>query len=941
MRNNYKLKTQLGLFLSCFMMMYSFGLKAQTVTLNAVLSGKVTSGDVLTNGDETNICSTCDRGYLKFDLSSIPGGATITSATLSLVAIAPSTSSGSPANKITSTTLDAATAGAGFYAAIGSAPSAFTGSWAFGSLPNTFNMTINASGITNLNTALGTGQITYGVVRGSVNVYTFGGYNNVTTTNQPQLTITYGFPCSGTPTAGTASGPSSVCSGINFNLNIASSGLTGLTYQWQSSPDGIAPYVDIAGATGTTATVSQTASTFYQCVVTCTASGLSAISNAVSVTMNAAAYASIPYTETFEASWSNGCGTKDIPDNNWRNSPVTGNNSWRRQDEGATAAWSFLPSGIVTPSGSTGAADYHSYGSNAGSGTMDLYLDLSTTSPLTLKFNYDNATGMDSMQVFLSTDGGATFGPALGTYYTAAWDLEIVDLGVVNSATSVLRFIATTDYGNDDIGIDNVNVDLTPACNQPTALTITSIGTDSAVVGWSCPTCPGPFIIESGLAGFTPGTGTINTAASAPFTLTGLTQGTGYQVYISQNCTAGVGGISAQTGPTGFTTRVQYDDVCGAFALAMGANGPFNTVLGTVQAGEPSPAGTDCTVDWCNNTLTNSLWFSFIAPASGRVSVQSPGFDTQLALWDAANCDTILHGGATLLAANDDDTSYVADGGAHYSSMIRVSCLTPGKKYFVQLDPYSSPGDTTSIMLADLGPANASFTGLTSPYCAGDSAAVTLVPAQAGGVFIGAGITGNMFSPAMAGTGSHIIIYKESACDSTMQTVVVDSLPNAAFTAGVSAATGTFTNMSTNNLTNSWDFGDGSPVNTTANPSHLYTANGTYNVELIVSNTCGMDTTTQTVTIVGIGIQENVLGGITVFPNPTNGMLSVTMNHANFSELKISVVDIQGKEVYTMYDKNITTNYSRQINLENLSKGLYYIKLSTGTDLKVQKLIIQ
>ncbi|MGZ4157427.1 MAG: hypothetical protein ACXVED_09775, partial [Bacteroidia bacterium] len=200
MRNNYKLKTQLGLFLSCFMMMYSFGLKAQTVTLNAVLSGKVTSGDVLTNGDETNICSTCDRGYLKFDLSSIPGGATITSATLSLVAIAPSTSSGSPANKITSTTLDAATAGAGFYAAIGSAPSAFTGSWAFGSLPNTFNMTINASGITNLNTALGTGQITYGVVRGSLNVYTFGGYNNVTTTNQPQLTITYGFPCSGTPT---------------------------------------------------------------------------------------------------------------------------------------------------------------------------------------------------------------------------------------------------------------------------------------------------------------------------------------------------------------------------------------------------------------------------------------------------------------------------------------------------------------------------------------------------------------------------------------------------------------------------------------------------------------------------------------------------------------------------------------------------------------------
>jgi len=37
-------------------------------------------------------------------------------------------------------------------------------------------------------------------------------------------------------------------------------------------------------------------------------------------------------------------------------------------------------------------------------------------------------------------------------------------------------------------------------------------------------------------------------------------------------------------------------------------------------------------------------------------------------------------------------------------------------------------------------------------------------------------------------------------------------------------------------LTYSWDFGDGSPLSTSANPSHVYTTNGTYTATLTVSN---------------------------------------------------------------------------------------------------------
>jgi hypothetical protein len=99
-----------------------------------------------------------------------------------------------------------------------------------------------------------------------------------------------GFPmfCSGTPTAGTASVSAAVCGSGTFNLNLAgaSSG-PGITYQWQSSATSGGPYTNIIGATTasfTTASISST--TYFVCVVTCTASSSSATSNEVVGTVN-------------------------------------------------------------------------------------------------------------------------------------------------------------------------------------------------------------------------------------------------------------------------------------------------------------------------------------------------------------------------------------------------------------------------------------------------------------------------------------------------------------------------------------------------------------------------------------------------------------------------------------------------------------------------------
>jgi hypothetical protein len=97
--------------------------------------------------------------------------------------------------------------------------------------------------------------------------------------------------CSGTPTAGnsvaTPTGP--FCgSGASILTLSGATIATGLTYQWQSSVTGtLGSYSNISGATTNSyndTNISTT--TWYQCVVTCTNSGLSAESTPVQIVVN-------------------------------------------------------------------------------------------------------------------------------------------------------------------------------------------------------------------------------------------------------------------------------------------------------------------------------------------------------------------------------------------------------------------------------------------------------------------------------------------------------------------------------------------------------------------------------------------------------------------------------------------------------------------------------
>lgn len=107
--------------------------------------------------------------------------------------------------------------------------------------------------------------------------------------------------------------------------------------------------------------------------------------------------------------------------------------------------------------------------------------------------------------------------------------------------------------------------------------------------------------------------------------------------------------------------------------------------------------------------------------------------------------------------------------------------------------------------------------------------------------------------------------------------------------------------------TYSWDFGDNSPLNTLANPSHTYSNTGTYLVTLIVGNGSCTDTTTLS---------------ITVNENPTSSLTGANLTCFNAANGTITSNVSGGLAPYT-YSWNTVLGSTSSSTVSNLTAGIY------------------
>ena len=76
-----------------------------------------------------------------------------------------------------------------------------------------------------------------------------------------------------------------------------------------------------------------------------------------------------------------------------------------------------------------------------------------------------------------------------------------------------------------------------------------------------------------------------------------------------------------------------------------------------------------------------------------------------------------------------------------------------------------------------------------------------------------------------------------------------------------------------------------------------------------------------------------------LFPNPNNGEFTI-VNEGTSEVVLISITDIQGKEIIS---KSLNFNKGEQkiLNLENIERGVYLIRLNSESGSKVINMIVQ
>jgi PKD repeat protein len=130
----------------------------------------------------------------------------------------------------------------------------------------------------------------------------------------------------------------------------------------------------------------------------------------------------------------------------------------------------------------------------------------------------------------------------------------------------------------------------------------------------------------------------------------------------------------------------------------------------------------------------------------------------------------------------------------------------------------------------------------------------------------------------------------------------------------------------------SWDFGDGN-VGSGIATSHVYSANGTYQVVLTVTSSCGSKTITKTIVVAGIGMDENPLNNsLVLYPNPTSSQLTVSFTRAANSTVRIRMIDMAGKEVLKLnVDGSANQLFEEKLNINELNDGIYLLEITDGS----------
>jgi hypothetical protein len=137
----------------------------------------------------------------------------------------------------------------------------------------------------------------------------------------------------------------------------------------------------------------------------------------------------------------------------------------------------------------------------------------------------------------------------------------------------------------------------------------------------------------------------------------------------------------------------------------------------------------------------------------------------------------------------------------------------------------------------------------------------------------------------------------------------------------VIASAGGFNVASDNSISISWTLGETIIPTFTSQDGSLILTHG-FQQKLIITN-----------------VEENILNPVrvTIFPNPASEIINIEFDSPTERELKLFLLDAQGKLVKTEQIESGITN--KQINMQDLPSGIYYLRVINGKLVNVYKVV--
>ena len=574
--------------------------------------------------------------------------------------------------------------------------------------------------------------------------------------------------------------------------------------------------------------------------------------------------------------------------------PVTATYSWTAPSNGGLSATN-IPNPIATPTGGIGAYQYILSVNDGTCTALDTIVVNVLTNPVV---NLNGPTG-----IICSAAGKVLDAGNVGSTYQ--WELDNVP--IANTQTMVATTAGTYKVTvTNQAGLSSTD---TIRLTIGGALSL-SIPDKSLCIGGSITVNAGTFTSYLWSTGAT----TANLNISNPGT---------YSVSVTNagGCSVADTFVVTSVPAPSFTLGADMG-ICVNSTTSLDAGNAGSTYLwstnATTQVITVSTAGTYSVIV---HTPTGCTLMDTIVITSKPAPTKNLGADV-----------SICPGSAVSLDAGNTGATYLWSTGA----TTKTINVTAANTYRVTVT--SANGCVVSdTIVVSLKAAPVVTLGADQNICNSDT--VTLDAGNAGSTYLwSTGATTRTIRVSDAGTYT-VTVTNVNGCSSSDAVIITNkALPNAAYTIASSVGQSVqFQATSTVGLQFAWNFGDPTSAANTSqlgSPTHVFTAAGVYTVTLTVTNvaTGCKATTSQVVTVLGVGNDYTEVFKLNAAPNPFVGQTKINyVLPENANNVSIEVYDMIGRKVATVISGDYQAAGSYQFEYKNedlqTASGVYMVRL--------------